>query len=538
MVHVKNLARWAQPFCFSNDRIRNSLENLLPDCHSNEKLLEDHTAEKTAKMSDPAVTDGTGEDKIDDDAKSTKSGPKSQPGSKQPSRAGSAQSGKSGKSSGRPAMAATPAGSVRGDNPAADWRQMRRIIAEDPAYSLATVPLLVDLCIKHIVTHFDNNSTILNDLPPRYKSKVLDKISTDIPLKITANLVQEEDYWNRCCKARWEICDVSQYGGNWKRICPAVTSPVREAPKGPDFDDASDAGSDAGDEPECDHFNFAPVLKCLTNLEELHLTYGVSDCGMNFEWNLFKFTARDCLQLAQCVAACKHLKVFHLSRSTLDDDKTRVLISHILDHPSLTTLDLSHNTISDRGARAIGKFLNNRSQLVSLNLCDNDIKVLGAQAIAHALTKNTTLQNLNLRLNRLGDEGASAISRALQRNSTLQKINLGSNEFGEATAPFLQEVIMQNTTLKSMDLSCNKLGPEGGKQIQEGMEVNTTVTHMDLRITDCGQEAEYCIQQILHRNKETERQSKIQDNSGRIWKRLPPQAAHRFKPEVPTITVQ
>ncbi|XP_063429514.1 dynein regulatory complex subunit 5-like isoform X2 [Mytilus trossulus] len=527
-------------------------------------------------MSDPAVTDGTGEDKIDDDAKSTKSGPKSQSGSKQPSRAGSAQSGKSGKSSGRPAMAATPAGSARGDNPAADWRQMRRIIAEDPAYSLATVPLLVDLCIKHIVTHFDNNSTILNDLPPRYKSKVLDKISTDIPLKITANLVQEEDYWNRCCKARWEICDVSQYGGNWKRMyfernlqqivenfVPETTDPnelnetlplsanyvkkldvqqllppVREAPKGPDFDDASDAGSDAGDEPECDHFNFAPVLKCLTNLEELHLTYGVSDCGMNFEWNLFKFTARDCLQLAQCVAACKHLKVFHLSRSTLDDDKTRVLISHILDHPSLTTLDLSHNTISDRGARAIGKFLNNRSQLVSLNLCDNDIKVLGAQAIAHALTKNTTLQNLNLRLNRLGDEGASAISRALQRNSTLQKINLGSNEFGEATAPFLQEVIMQNTTLKSMDLSCNKLGPEGGKQIQEGMEVNTTVTHMDLRITDCGQEAEYCIQQILHRNKETERQSKIQDNSGRIWKRLPPQAAHRFKPEVPTITVQ
>ena len=108
------------------------------------------------KMSDP--TDVSGEDKIDDDAKSTKSGPKSQPGSKVPSRVGSAQSGRSGKSSsGKPAMAPpTPAGSVRGDNPAADWRQMRRIIAEDSAYSLATVPLLVDLCIKHIVTHFES----------------------------------------------------------------------------------------------------------------------------------------------------------------------------------------------------------------------------------------------------------------------------------------------------------------------------------------------------------------------------------------------
>ena len=196
--------------------------------------------------------------------------------------------------------------------------------------------------------------------------------------------------------------------------------PVREAPKGPDFDDASDAGSDAGDEPECDHFNFGPVLKMLPNLEELHLTYGVKDCGMNFEWTLFQFTARDCLQLAQCVAACKHLKVFRLHRSKVDDDKVRVLISHILDHPSMVELDLSHNCIGDRGARAVGKFLNNHSQLTKLNLCDNQIRSLGAQAIAHALTKNTTLLELNLRLNRLGDDGGQAICRALLKNATLK----------------------------------------------------------------------------------------------------------------------
>jgi hypothetical protein len=47
---------------------------------------------------------------------------------------------------------------------------------------------------------------------------VLDKISTAIPLKITANLVQEQQYWERCCKARWEICDVSQYGSNHIQI--------------------------------------------------------------------------------------------------------------------------------------------------------------------------------------------------------------------------------------------------------------------------------------------------------------------------------
>lgn len=340
-----------------------------------------------------------------------------------------------------------------------------------------------------------DNSKILDDLLPKHKVRVLERISTDLPLKITANLVDDEGFWKRCCKARWEICDVAAFGNNWKRMyfernlqsiienfIPETTEmselndtlplsanfvkkidirqllpPVREAPKGPDFDDSSDAGSDAGDEPECDHFNFGPVLKLLPSIEELHLTYGVRDCGMNFEWNLFNFTARDCLQLAQCVAVCKELKVFRLHRSKVDDDKVRVLISHILDHPGLTELDLSHNLIGDRGARAVGKFLNNHSQLVKLNLCDNDIRAAGAQAIAHALTKNTTLDVLNLRLNRLGDEGGQAICRALLRNSTLSTINLGSNDMAEPTAAILSQVVIQNTTLRTIDLTCNKL---------------------------------------------------------------------------------
>ena len=98
----------------------------------------------------------------DDDAKSTRSGPKSQAGSKPASRVGSAQSGKSGKSGGSkkgsvsgPAVPPSPVGSTK-DNPAADWRSMRRIIAEDPEYSLATVPRLVELCITHIVEEFES----------------------------------------------------------------------------------------------------------------------------------------------------------------------------------------------------------------------------------------------------------------------------------------------------------------------------------------------------------------------------------------------
>lgn len=522
-------------------------------------------------MAEPPVTEDTPRDETDtgDESKSQKSGLQSQRGSKAGSRPPSGGSKRSARSEEkRPSVPPSPTGSAK-ENPAADWRNMRRIIAEDPEWSLATVPLLVELCLKHIVAEFENNSTILNSLLPKHRVKVLEKISTDLPLKITANLVEDEGYWKRCCKARWDICDVAAYGDSWRRMyfernlkdiiehfVPETTDstrlnetlplsanyvkkldiaqllpPVREAPKGPDFDDASDAGSDAGDEPECDHFNFGPVLKQLPNLEELHLTYGVKDCGMNFEWTLFQFTARDCLQLAQCVAACKTLKVFRLHRSKVDDDKVRVLISHILDHPSLTELDLSHNCIGDRGARAVGKFINNHSQLVKLNLCDNQIRATGAQAIAHALTKNTTLLSLNLRLNRLGDEGGGqGICRALLKNETLREINLGSNEMAEPTAAILSQVVIKNMTLKSIDLSCNRLGMDGGKQLQEGMEENTTITTMDLRLTDCGQESEYCINQRLHLNQERERESQLIEQPI-LSKKIKPQAAHRFKPK-------
>ena len=358
--------------------------------------------------------------------------------------------------------------------------------------------MLSSIINKRCICMFTDNSVIINDLLPKHKTKVLEKISTNIPLKVTANLIDDEDYWQRCCKANWETCDVSVYGDSWKRMffeknleriiehfVPESTDPtelnetlqlsanyikrldirqllppVKEAPKGPHDDDLSDgADSDTSDGPEIDHFDFGPVLPKLSFIQEFHVTYGVRDCGMNFEWNLFQFTARDCLLLAKCIASLKHLKLFHLHRSKVDDDKVRVLISHILDHPGLVEVDLSHNLISDRGARAIGKFLNNHSQLTKLNVCDNHIRAAGAQAIAHALTKNTTLTKLDLRLNRLGDEGGQAICRALLKNSILTEINLGSNDLTEPTAAILSQVVIQNSTLRIIDLSCNRLGP-------------------------------------------------------------------------------
>lgn len=386
------------------------------------------------------------------------------------------------------------------ENNAVDARKMRRIIAEDPDWNLMTVPLLSELCTKSIVKNFQTHPRH-DELPLKFRKKVLQQIPTTLPLNITSNLVSQEDYWERCCKAKWRVNDVSKYGNSWKRmyferelkaiienfvpnrtdvakineilrlgaayiikldiqqLLPPVELEKKEFNLDNDEDDEEQEKDEIKDKFECDHFDFGLVFPHLPNLEELRVSYGVRDCGMNFEWQLFEFTKKDCQSLSKCIAQCHTIKSLHINWSKIDDDKIRLFISQILDHPSLTELNLSHNLISDRGCRAIGKFLNGHSKLETLILCNNQIRAQGAQAIAHALIKNQTIKTLDLRLNRLGDEGGQAIAKALCKNTSLTKLNLASNNMTEPTAALFANVITQNKILRYLDLSSNRLGP-------------------------------------------------------------------------------
>ena len=334
-------------------------------------------------------------------------------------------------------------------NNAVDGRKMRRIIAEDPEGNLMTVPLLSELCTKSIVKHFEMYPRH-DELPLKFRKKVLQQIPTTIPLKITSNLVDHEGYWERCCKAKYRVNDVTKFGNSWKRMyferelktiietyVPNRTEPIKlneiirlgaqyvvkldiqqllppvELEK-KEFnldneDDEEQEKDEIKEKFDCDHFDFGLLIPHLPKLEEISVSYGVRDCGMNFEWQLFDFTKKDCQVLSKCVSQCHTLRSLHINWSKIDDDKIRLFISLILDHPTLSDLNLAHNIISDRGCRAIGKFLNGHSKLQTLNLCNNQIRAAGAQAIAHSLIKNSTLKDLDLRLNRLGDEGGQAI---------------------------------------------------------------------------------------------------------------------------------
>ncbi|XP_005318920.2 dynein regulatory complex subunit 5 [Ictidomys tridecemlineatus] len=442
----------------------------------------------------------------------------------------------------QPSKTVSSSGPLPAKSKPTNVRHMRRIIAEDAEWSLAIVPLLTELCIQHIIKNFEKNP-ILKQLLPEHQQKVLNHLSPDLPLAVTANLIEDENYWRRCCTKRWPVCHVSKHGGSWKHMfferhlenllkhfIPGTTDPsvildllplcrnyVRrirvdqflppvQLPTSPLTREPSESESEVeSEEPTMDHYQLGDLVAGLIHLEELDLVYGVKDCGMNFEWNLFLFTYRDCHSLAATIKACHTLKIFRLTRSKVDDEKARILIRSLLDHPALRELDLSHNLIGDRGARAAAKLLSH-SRLRVLNLANNQVRGPGAQSLAHALAHNTNLISLNLRLNCLEDEGGQALAHALQTNKCLTTLNLGGNELSEPTATLLAQVLAINTTLTSINLSCNHIGLDGGKQLLEGMSDNKTLLEFDLRLSDVAQESEYLIGQALCANREAARQ--------------------------------
>lgn len=59
---------------------------------------------------------------------------------------------------------------------------------------------------------------LLHELQPAHKSKVLKQLPPDAPLEITAPLISDEGYWERCCHSRWELCDISEHRHCWKEM--------------------------------------------------------------------------------------------------------------------------------------------------------------------------------------------------------------------------------------------------------------------------------------------------------------------------------
>lgn len=59
---------------------------------------------------------------------------------------------------------------------------------------------------------------LLDELKPSHREKVLKQLPPTVPLSVTAPLISDDSYWERCCHSRWELCDVSEHKYCWKTM--------------------------------------------------------------------------------------------------------------------------------------------------------------------------------------------------------------------------------------------------------------------------------------------------------------------------------
>jgi len=392
---------------------------------------------------------------------------------------------------------------------------------------------------------------VLEQLPPAFKMQLLKNLDINIPIRITASLISDESYWERCCRARdaWQPCRVAEYGRSWKRLffernledmletckpeneeeemereggilevaelsAPYIRNlrirqllpsnkddmkPVSKVIEPEAGEEDEDAGDDEGSSSP-DHIDLTPVIRKLPNLVSFDAIYGVRECGMEFKWSMFGMTTNDCNLLSRGLRDYSILTSLTITRSSIGDAKARMLCYFLMNNKTLTRLNLSHNAIADSGGRALAKLLNGNSVLEELDLRDNKVRATGAKALGKSLKTNRLLKTLNLRLNRLEDMGGRHFFDAIVGNQTIVELNVSGNGLGKKTSVALCEYLDHNPSMSHLDISCNELGEEAGRLILEGLDGNTALKSMDMRLTHFDKETEYQINVLMAGN--------------------------------------
>ncbi|KAJ3154805.1 T-complex-associated testis-expressed protein 1 [Geranomyces variabilis] len=392
----------------------------------------------------------------------------------------------------------------------------RRVLAEDLSWNLSPVKKLSDLCINVLVARFEEHP-ILSRVPKKYRERLLSNISVALPLRITAPLVPDEDYWQRRSLVTFKLCNVREHAGSWKRLffeshvqklleeyvplaaghdivgtadreqmeqdlwaqlelaAPYVFTVVARQLRPAGYDagkkdgkgePAANSNNSRGPRTVCgngvrhDHLNLGLVFAKLKNLEELDVRYSVRDCGIDFEWEYFGMTLNDTVRLTDSLKASRVLRRLTVAASGIDDDRCHLIANALMDNRTLEQLDLSHNLIADAGAHALATALASpATSLTHLTLSSNRIGQPGATFLATALASNAKLTHLRLRMNHLSDRGGLALFTALRENTTLQALDVSCNQMSTLTVDALCKALKVNgKALVELDLSCNKLG--------------------------------------------------------------------------------
>ncbi|KZC15071.1 T-complex-associated testis-expressed protein 1 [Dufourea novaeangliae] len=412
----------------------------------------------------------------------------------------------------------------------------RVLRSEDVLWDVDRVPSLRTLALHVLAVAWKDNHPIMEDLPTSEdRDKLIEILPVDLPFELTIRKIEEEHYWERCSRDKWETNELADHGNSWRRrYCEGVFCEYLESLEPSFFESQREEcekmiglvrnyvhairirslrptrkqkSLDEGDDPchaEEDivhHIPMALVLPKLPRLAEIYVNFGVIYMNDGFEWRDFQFSIEDCLELGEAVKACPKLTKFTLCKSSLDQPRVAALLQGMVANNNVVEIDFSHCKLADKGAFAIGEFLSMHNLQV-LRLVNNDIGPRGVAGLVHGLLKKEPeLRHLDLRLNPLLDEGVMHLCAYLLRTDRLEILNLSGCGIKADGGAALCEVLRSGCNLKTfkLDVSNNDFGKPVGEMFEAAFKSIPFIVRFDARMCNFSAQSEYSIYESILR---------------------------------------
>ncbi|XP_076180898.1 dynein regulatory complex subunit 5 isoform X2 [Ptiloglossa arizonensis] len=439
----------------------------------------------------------------------------------------------------------------------------RTIRSEDVSWVEGRLPTLRTLAIRVIATAWESNP-ILEELPTcEDRTQLIGILSTNLPFELTITRIEDEYYWERCSKARWNSNDPGKHGDSWRqrycegllweyleglepnlfesqrKECEKLIGLVRNyvytmrinslVPTKKVLKPLEDGDPCLANEDIVHHIPMNIILSQLPLLVEIRITFGVIYMNDGFEWRDFEFSIEDCTRLGEGIKACPCLKKFTLSRSNLNQPRVAALLQGVVENHGIEEIDFSHCKLADKGAHAVGEFLSLHKRLKVLHLVNNDIGPDGVAGVIYGLLKSegSILKHLNLRLNPLLDSGVDHVCAYLLRTDSLEILNVSGcgiqAEGGTSFANVLKSGCVKFKTL-SLDVSNNDFGEAVGEIFEAALKSTPFIVDFDARMCNFSSKSELSIYESIVRNKEVQRKERTRE----LFKQLSTVQMHKF----------
>ncbi|KRW99664.1 hypothetical protein PPERSA_03465 [Pseudocohnilembus persalinus] len=356
-----------------------------------------------------------------------------------------------------------------------------------------------------LIPYKDNKRILEQKIPIEEEEQIIEKTSTQLPIVISANNIQQESYWERACNERWKTSKkpikLEDHGLSWKTAY--LERHLEELLQGAEFPQKDKLIQKLN---ACAYWvhtlnltrirnsaelDLELIVKYLPVLTNLTVSYGMksietdelfpNDKKTEFQRQNLGIKLQEAAKLGEAIKISQNLITLQMPANMIDDDLLRFIMAGVNMNTSLVELDLSHNKIGDQGARRVAKFLMRNEILQFLDISNNQIDYDGSRYLAQALKINKTLTHLNINLNQFNDKAGMKFFKDLMINRSLEELNMAGNQLGYQTAIKLAEYLAPPCTLKFLYIGNNNFGDDCYDILRTALNTNYNLQKLDIR---------------------------------------------------------